>query len=312
MRTHTRPPASHRRIGRGAVLLLGALLITVAALAVALWARLDTVPLVARETADQQPVYLFVGADSGIDRNPLELQYTDPGDAAPSRADALILVRVRDDGTATVVPVPRDLLVPRESGAHSRLALRLLDGPQAVVDGVCGSLGVAVTRYVSVDGAGFTAAIDALGGIETDVPFSVRDSRADLELAAGEQTLDGADALALVRSRHPEQLKDGAWVPASDGATTRTEWSGVLLEGGRARLRAADPLTLTRTVWQVSDDLTVGGGLHVPELLSLATARLEQTPLPVEPLEGSEALLVDDTAGPALRAAGFTTDCTYP
>lgn len=65
------------------------------------------------------------------------------------------------------------------------------------------------------DLAGFADVVDAVGGVEVDVPEPVRDRAAGLEiLRPGRQTVDGLTALALVRSRHPEHLVDGVWTPA--------------------------------------------------------------------------------------------------
>src|SRR5690625_1259285 len=129
-------------------------------------------------------VYLLVGTDAGIERHETELQYSPPGEEDP-RADIIFLFRLGEDGQATMVPVPRDVLAPREEGAPIRLALHLLQGPQQLADAVCGALGVGVDRYVSIDAAGFVDAVDALGGIEADNPYPVRDWRAKLDLPAG-------------------------------------------------------------------------------------------------------------------------------
>src|SRR5699024_8663291 len=159
-----------------AVLLAVALVFGVSALI--LWGRIETFALEPPgQVADTQPVYLVVGTDAGIERNPGEAQYVAPGEEEQQRADVVILLRMNEDGSAVSVPVPRDVLVPREQQAPVRLAMRLLEGPQALVDGVCGALGVSVNRYVSIDAPGFIAAVDALGGIPAELPVPVRDSK---------------------------------------------------------------------------------------------------------------------------------------
>src|SRR5699024_301602 len=122
-----------------------------------------------------------------------------------------------EDGTATSVPIPRDLLVPREQRAPGRLGMQLLEGPQALVDGVCEALGVPVSRYCSVSATGFVSAIGALGGIRVDLAAPMRGPTAARALGAGRQVLTGADALALVRSRHAAHLVDGEWVAGDNG-----------------------------------------------------------------------------------------------
>lgn len=294
-----------------AALLALALVLGISALIV--WGRIETFALEPPgSVAGPQPVYLVVGTDAGIERNPGELQYVAPGEEEKQRADVVILLRMNEDGTAAAVPIPRDVLVPREQQAPARLAMRLLDGPQALVDGVCGALGVSVNRYVSIDAPGFVAAIDALGGVPAEIPLPVRDSKADLELDAGAQVLNGADALALVRSRHTEYLTDEGWTTGGDGAATRTEWSGVVLDQIRTQARSAGPLNLGKTAWRASEGLTVGGGIHPRELLNLARADHHHVDLPVEGFENARALQVSETAQQDLRAAGFSTDCRTP
>lgn len=292
---------------------MAALILIVLAAVLTVIARIDRVPLEPRGAGDEDAqVYLFVGADSGIERDPADPQYTAPDAPEVARADVVVLVRVSDDGELAAVSVPRDLLVTRPGERPTRLALTLPDGPQAVADGVCSSLGVAVDRYVSIDTAAFADTIDALGGLDLEVPNPVRDPAADLDLPrAGSQTIDGADALALVRSRHGEQLIDGDWIPASpsQGAEERARWAGVVLEGVRQKLAAAGPLALTRAVWAASGGLTVGGGLHPGEWRRLSAGDLALSELPLEPTGSGLSLRAGDAAMRTLDGASFATDC---
>ena len=58
----------------------------------------------------------------------------------------------------------------------------------------------------TVDLAGFAAVVDAAGGLDVDVPPPVRDTDTGLRIdEAGAHHVDGATALAMVRSRHPEE-----------------------------------------------------------------------------------------------------------
>ena len=62
--------------------------------------------------------------------------------------------------------------------------------------------GVPISHYAEIDFDGFCDIVDALGGIEVNVPVEIDDPEAGGYLAAGEQTLDGEQALILCRSRH--------------------------------------------------------------------------------------------------------------
>jgi anionic cell wall polymer biosynthesis LytR-Cps2A-Psr (LCP) family protein len=72
------------------------------------------------------------------------------------------------------------------------------------------NLGIRVHDYVAVDFQAFVNFIDAIGGIEMDVPYSISDPLyPDMNygydpfyIRAGRQTLDGSTALKFARTRH--------------------------------------------------------------------------------------------------------------
>ncbi|WP_084705322.1 LCP family protein [Leucobacter chironomi] len=286
----------------------GAFLLVVGAGAGAFAARVDRADFVPfGEAPRNDHVYLFVGADSGIERSPDDIQYAADGRA---RADVVLLVRLGDGGEVSAVSVPRDILVTH-AGRLQRLAVTLLDGPGGVIEGICTGLGVSVDRYVQIDASGFADVVDALGGIDVELPTPLRDPAADLELTAGAQRLDGAQALALVRARHAESYVDGGWVPVSEaeGAQSRARSAAVVLDAVRERFAATDPATLLRTAWAGSDALTVGGGWHPGEWRRLAAADLHPVTLPVESSGAKWAVRLGDAGAAALHDAGFDTSC---
>ena len=56
--------------------------------------------------------------------------------------------------------------------------------------------------HALIDFDGFVALIDALGGVELDIPSRLYDVRAELDLQPGRQVLSGRQALAYARARH--------------------------------------------------------------------------------------------------------------
>lgn len=127
-----------------------------------------------------------------------------------SRSDALLLVTVnQNDHTAKLLSIPRDSLVyipevdyeTRINHAHA------FGGPKATIETVENLLDIPVDYYVRVNFQAFLEVIDALGGIEIDVPFAITEQdsndRADaINLQPGLQTLNGEEALAFARTRH--------------------------------------------------------------------------------------------------------------
>ena len=68
--------------------------------------------------------------------------------------------------------------------------------------------GIHIDHFVKVDFTGFKGMVDAVGGVEVCLPEAVDDKKALLHLAAGEQTLNGEQALGYVRARY--SLGDGS------------------------------------------------------------------------------------------------------
>jgi LCP family protein required for cell wall assembly len=261
--------------------------------------------------------YVLLGLDSRADLPAGVTSRIGTATQVPgARADVVLVVHVAPDGTAATVAIPRDMLVRDGAGYPMRLTMTFLEGPQATVDALCRSLGIATTHLVIIDFAGFADVVDALGGITVDLPHPVRDQVSGLEVrTAGAVRLDGLQALALVRSRHAEQWVGGAWVAMDDtaGAAARTRWTGLVfqtLQQGAARAKS-DPVLLQRLAWTLSGTLTTDSGTGPFDLLGLARAAGTPVDLPGDPIGGS-ALGVQVTAATraAVAAAGIGGGCT--
>ena len=62
--------------------------------------------------------------------------------------------------------------------------------------------GVDISHYAEVDMDGLSAIVDAIGGVEVEVPLEIDDEDAGGYVPAGWQTLDGEHALIVCRSRN--------------------------------------------------------------------------------------------------------------
>lgn len=176
------------------------------------------------------------------------------------RADTLV-VAVFDDETGHVglVSIPRDLYVEvpghgmARINATLRIAVRAGDDPLATIGEVVGDvLDLPIEHVVVADIESFEETVDALGGLDVDVPCAIRDSfldarsedgRRPLDVEAGEQHMDGLTAAMYVRSRHGRSDWDRARRQQAVLASLRRkvrsmgigEWLPVLqgaLEGG--------------------------------------------------------------------------------
>ncbi len=146
----------------------------------------------------------------------------------PTRTDALSLVNVRfNDKSAAILSIPRDLYVPQPNLEQVGITQDRINtaylygeiygvaggGPAQLKDTIALNFGFRVHRYVLVNFGAFIKFVDALGGIEVEVPRAIYDPTfpADddvgtilFQLPAGRQHLDGVTALRYVRTRHPD------------------------------------------------------------------------------------------------------------
>lgn len=154
----------------------------------------------------------------GLDRRPREGE-------APARTDTMFVLTVDPIGkTAGILGIPRDLWVDipgKEGGTfeeriNSAYVIGILNnysggGPGLAMRAAEGALGVPLNHYVVIDFEGFVEVIDALGGIDIDVPEEIYDpyySWTELpgdydpqHFEAGMQHMDGSTALAYARLR---------------------------------------------------------------------------------------------------------------
>ena len=75
------------------------------------------------------------------------------------------------------------------------------NGAQGAIKAANELLGVQMSHYVEIDFSGLVDLIDEVGGVEVDVPMKIEDADAGGKLEAGEQTLNGEQALVFARSR---------------------------------------------------------------------------------------------------------------
>jgi LCP family protein required for cell wall assembly len=165
------------------------------------------------------------------------------------RADAIMLLRVDGvTGAVSILSMPRDLYVPiAGTGSSDRLSAASVTGPNSLIDTVRSVTGIAVDHYLEFDFAGFKRVVDAAGGVDLQIPARMRDELTELDLPAGCDHLDGATALAYVRSRHlyVQDASDGQFEPEPTGDIGRMSRQQVLF------LVAVDQLTRARDLARV-------------------------------------------------------------
>lgn len=217
--------------------------------------------------------WLILGTDSRATVPGEQSRYGTTQDVEGSRADVIALVRPSKTGL-TVINLPRDLTINSKGMELDRLATTYVSGPQNTVNALCTGLGIPTTHLITIDMAQFADIIDSLGGIEVDVPEPVRDAYTGLSLtSAGPHRLTGIDALALVRSRHPEILRDGTWVAVSetDGAQRRSESTTKVMQAflSAVEKRFSNPLALHQLAHTVAGNITLDSSTGLSDLAEL-------------------------------------------
>jgi serine protease Do/serine protease DegQ len=117
-----------------------------------------------------------------------------------------------------MLSIPRDLYVMLPWGYQGRVNTAHVfaendeagTGPAYAMETVRSNFGVNVDRYVRIDLAGFVRIVDAMGGVDMDIPKPLIDYEYPtydygtrvVEFQAGQQHLDGEAALAYARIRH--------------------------------------------------------------------------------------------------------------
>ena len=159
---------------------------------------------------DVEPLTVLVlGSDSREVLTARERAELGTGMVWGERTEVVALVRI-DPGAdeLRMVNIPRDSVVTRCDGtrgrinaAHSIGERTSIGGVSCVVQTVSDWSGISIDHAVMVDFRGFLEIVDAIGGIEMYIEEPMRDQRSNLDLQAGCQVLDGADALAFVRAR---------------------------------------------------------------------------------------------------------------
>lgn len=124
------------------------------------------------------------------------------GDTA-MRADVIMVATIRPEAKEiSVFSIPRDTKVHIEGHGSDKINHSMaFGGIPLVTQCVEELLGIQVDHVVKVNFDGFINVVDALGGINIDVPCRMYKPLEAIDLLPGYQTLNGSEALAFVRWR---------------------------------------------------------------------------------------------------------------
>lgn len=217
--------------------------------------------------------------ESEIDVNPIEdtvsvlimgIDDTEARQLGSARTDALLYLTIDPKKhEINLVSIPRDtyteIIHDGEVQGRNKINSAYEVGEEkAVIETVENLLDVPVHYYATFNFDSFLEIIDALGGIEMDVPVTITEQNSagemgQIHLEEGHQTLDGEEALALARTRNidndvkrgeRQQLIIKAIVNKAMSMGSITKFSGVIDAVGsnmRTDLRFNDMLNIAQT-----------------------------------------------------------------
>ena len=129
-----------------------------------------------------------------------------------TRSDALMVVTFNKDANSVkLLSIPRDsyVKIPGKKNKTRINAAHAIGGTDLAIETVQEVLDIPIDYYVKMNFNAFIDVVDALDGVEVEVPYLIteQDSKdlADaITLQPGLQTLNGEETLALARTRHQD------------------------------------------------------------------------------------------------------------
>ncbi|MFF2146869.1 LCP family protein [Kitasatospora sp. NPDC058190] len=255
---------------------------------------------------------LVIGTDS---RQGLGREYGDEG--STGHADTTLLFHVAKDRTnATVISIPRDLMVPipecrSDQGKKIPGSAREMFNTSLGQDGrdagctwktVEKMTGIRVDHFVQVNFEAVKTLSTAVGGVEVCAAKDIDDKDSHLKMPKGRHTVQGEEALAFVRTRHAVGF---------GGDLTRIPLQQQFISSMIRKIKSDDTLTSPTKLYKLADAatkaLTVDSGIgSVDKLKDLAqdiskvdTRNITFTTVPVldDPKDDDRLILKQPDAG---------------
>jgi len=245
---------------------------------------------------------LVIGSDTRVGETAAEAkQFGNQTTAGGQRSDTVKVIHVDPKtGTASTLSIPRDTFVtlsgvPSAAGVSSpnKINAAFATGPNdpnpngtganGLVKTIENTFGIPISHWIVINFFGLMDMVNALHGINMDVPYPVRDygdcnangiyeNCTGLNIATtGCQTLSGTQALSLSRSRHFEYFKDGEWVSDYSSDIGRIERQNLIISAVIDKAKSTyNPLSVASFISSLAHDVTLDDKLGPSTLISLA------------------------------------------
>ena len=207
-----------RRRGRRVLLITVSIVLVVGVVLGAMYFYLDSqltrrnvlADYAGRPAAGAGQNWLITGSDSRAGLTRAQKRQLHTGSDGGHRSDTILILHIPSNGGRPVlISLPRDSYVniPRY-GQNKINAAYSFGGPRLLADAVQNNTGLRIEHYIGIGFGGLVNVVDAIGGVRMCLPGPIHDPASGLNLKAGCQTLDGAEALGYVRTRHTFAKQD--------------------------------------------------------------------------------------------------------
>jgi len=206
-------------------------------------------------------------------------------DTGGQRSDVIILVRVVPaERKIEMLSIPRDTWVTipgnvQYISGQNRINASFNSGPSLLVQTILQDFHIPINYFVEVNFPGLEAMVNAIGGIHLDFKDPLRDRENGQNmtglriLTTGCQVVNGAQALALVRSRNIQYEVKGVWHDDYGSDFTRIRNQQAFFRAVIHQLNAeiTNPIAVTGFINAAVHNLTIDETLSEGTMLKLAT-----------------------------------------
>jgi LCP family protein required for cell wall assembly len=163
--------------------------------------RTVVLPAFTGQSAGQN--WLIAGSDTRSGLTDQQIKSLHVGfDFGTANSDSLLLLHM-GTGRPVLISIPRDSYVPIPGFGDNKINAALgFGGPSLLVKTVENVTGLHINHYMGIGFGGLVSVVDKVGGVTICLPKALHDEDSGVNLKAGCQVLDGAQALEFVRDRH--------------------------------------------------------------------------------------------------------------
>ena len=194
--------------------------------------------------------------------------------------DALMLITFNPKTlSSTILSIPRDTYVPIACFTNKRknkITHAAWYGEECMIKTIEDLVDVKIDYYLKINFKGVVNLVDALGGIEVDVPFSFCEQNSDrlwgkhtVYVEKGLRNLNGEQVLALARNRHPNpSMCSSKWTNYTSNDFIRGQNQQLIIKG---LLNKAKSIRSLDTVYNLLDTISnsMETNMTTSEILSL-------------------------------------------